>query len=92
MRLFKTVHDFDYSWHTVSAAQWQKYPNPDCPHVQHVDVLNSSVDPETGVLRIERLISVNQKAPALILRVSLHTLLVLNHFITFWVTYPSFLL
>ncbi|KAI8583494.1 hypothetical protein K450DRAFT_221471 [Umbelopsis ramanniana AG] len=68
MRLFKTVHDFDYSWHTVSAAQWQKYPNPDCPHVQHVDVLDSSVDPETGVLRIERLISVNQKAPALILR------------------------
>lgn len=69
MRLFKTVHDFDYSWHTVSAAQWQKYPNEHCPHVQHVDVLDSSVDPETGVLRIERLISVTQKAPGFILRV-----------------------
>ncbi|CAO3673600.1 unnamed protein product [Umbelopsis vinacea] len=68
MRLFKTVHDFDYSWHTVSAAQWQKYPNEHCPHVQHVDVLDSSVDPETGVLRIERLISVTQKAPGFILR------------------------
>ncbi|GAB5590342.1 Phospholipid metabolism protein [Umbelopsis nana] len=68
MRLFKTVHDFDYSWQTVSAAQWQKYPNEHCPHVQHVDVLDSSVDPETGVLRIERLISVTQKAPAFILR------------------------
>jgi hypothetical protein len=71
MRLFSTVHNVDYSWHTVSAAQWQKYPNPDCPHVQHVDVLDSRVDPETGVLRIERLLSVNQKAPALVLRVSI---------------------
>ncbi|KAG2171273.1 hypothetical protein NQZ79_g5590 [Umbelopsis isabellina] len=68
MRLFKTVHDYDYSWHMVSAAQWQKYPNEHCPHVKHVDVLDSSVDPETGVLRIERLISVTQKAPGFILR------------------------
>ncbi|KAI9304146.1 PRELI-like family-domain-containing protein [Cunninghamella echinulata] len=68
MKLFKSVHDFSYEWNLVSAAQWQKYPNENCPHVQHVDVLNRTVDPETGILTTERLITVEQSAPRFILK------------------------
>ncbi|CAO3636493.1 unnamed protein product [Cunninghamella blakesleeana] len=53
---------------SVSAAQWQKYPNENCPHVQHVNVLNCTVDPETGILTTERLITVEQFVPRFILR------------------------
>lgn len=70
MKFFKTVHTFDYEWSLVSAAQWQKYPNDSCPHVQHVDVLKRTVDPETGVLTTERLITVKQNVPRLMLKVS----------------------
>lgn len=69
MKFFKTVHTFNYEWSLVSAAQWQKYPNDHCPHVQHVDVLNRTVDPETGILTTERLITVKQNMPRLILKV-----------------------
>jgi hypothetical protein len=69
MKLFKSVHDFNYEWNLVSTAQWQKYPNENCPHVQHVDVLNRSVDRETGVLTTERLITVEQNVPSLIRKV-----------------------
>lgn len=69
MKFFKTVSTFDYEWNLVSAAQWQKYPNDACPHVQHVDVLKRTVDPDTGVLTTERLITVKQNVPRLILKV-----------------------
>lgn len=69
MKFFKTVHTFNYEWSLVSAAQWQKYPNDHCPHVQHVDVLNRTVDPETGILTTERLITVKQNMPRLILKI-----------------------
>ncbi|KAI8381351.1 PRELI-like family-domain-containing protein [Radiomyces spectabilis] len=68
MKLFKSVHEYNYPWNLVSAANWQKYPNEHCPHVQHVDVLNRSVDPETGILTTERLITVNQNMPKFILK------------------------
>ncbi|KAG1591751.1 hypothetical protein G6F48_003094 [Rhizopus delemar] len=63
-----TIHTFNYEWSLVSAAQWQKYPNDHCPHVQHVDVLNRTVDPESGILTTERLITVKQNVPRLILK------------------------
>ncbi|KAI8977510.1 PRELI-like family-domain-containing protein [Mycotypha africana] len=68
MKFVKTVHTFDYEWNLVSAAQWQKYPNDLCPHVVHVDVLNRRVDPKTGVLITERLITVKQNAPKILLK------------------------
>lgn len=70
MKFFKTVHTFDYEWNLVSAAQWQKYPNEHCPHVQHVDVINRNVDPNTGILTTERLITVKQNMPRLLLKVN----------------------
>lgn len=69
MKLFKSIHEYNYQWDLVSAANWQKYPNENCPHVQHVDVLNRTVDPETGILTTERLITVEQSAPRFILKV-----------------------
>ncbi|KAI7867419.1 protein MSF1 [Spinellus fusiger] len=68
MKLFKSIHDFGYEWSLVTAANWKKYPNENCPHVRHVDVLNRTVDPETGVLTTERLITVEQNVPRLILK------------------------
>jgi hypothetical protein len=70
MKLFKSTHDYNYEWSLVSAAQWQKYPNENCPHVSHVDVLNRTIDPETGILTTERLITVNQNIPTIIKKVS----------------------
>ncbi|KAI8086574.1 PRELI-like family-domain-containing protein [Halteromyces radiatus] len=69
MKLFQTVHDFNYEWNLVSTAQWQKYPNDNCPHVQAVDVLNSSIDHTTGILTTERLITVVQNVPSLIRKI-----------------------
>ncbi|CAO3589578.1 unnamed protein product [Absidia cylindrospora] len=54
---------------SVSTAQWQKYPNENCPHVQHVNVLNRSVDCQTGILTTERLITVEQNVPSLIRKI-----------------------
>lgn len=71
MKLFKSSHNYDYEWNLVSAAQWQKYPNESCTHVSHVDVLNRTMDPETGILTTERLITVNQNIPAIIRKVFL---------------------
>ncbi|ORZ00188.1 PRELI-like family-domain-containing protein [Syncephalastrum racemosum] len=69
MKLFQSKHEFQYEWSLVSAANWQKYPNEHCPHVQHVDVLNRTLDPETGILTTERLITVDQNVPALIMKI-----------------------
>ncbi|KAF7722807.1 hypothetical protein EC973_002691 [Apophysomyces ossiformis] len=69
MKLFKSTHDYDYEWSLVSAANWQKYPNDKCPHVTHVDVINRTVDPKTGILTTERLITVNQNVPSFILKI-----------------------
>lgn len=69
MKLFKSTHEYNYEWSLVSAAQWQKYPNPNCPHVSHVDVLNRTMDPETGILTTERLITVNQNIPTIIRKI-----------------------
>lgn len=40
-----------------------KYPNPYATHVQTVDTLSRTVDPETGIIRSERLLGVSQGAP-----------------------------
>ncbi|ORY96247.1 PRELI-like family-domain-containing protein [Syncephalastrum racemosum] len=69
MKLFKTLHEFSYEWSLVSAANWQKYPNENATHVKHVDVLNRSVDPETGILTTERLFTVNQNVPTIIQKI-----------------------
>ena len=54
----------------VVIGMWHKYPNPHCSHVITVDVLDRSVDPNTGVIRTERILGCQQKAPMWIVKVS----------------------
>jgi len=66
MKTFSTDYTFSYDWSQVTLAHWQKYPNPISTHVVHVDVLRRDVDPATGVLMTERLITCQQNVPSLI--------------------------
>jgi hypothetical protein len=65
MRFFSSSHEFDYSWDEVSTCNWRKY----CPwnhksdHVIAVDTLSRTLDPQTRILRTERLITCKQSAP-----------------------------
>ncbi len=47
----------------ASPAVWNKYPNPHAEHVVSVDVIDQSIDRESGQLRTERIIGVRQGAP-----------------------------
>ena len=48
--------------HTLNYLH-RKYPNPFATHVHTVDTLSRHVDPETGIIRSERIIGVQQGAP-----------------------------
>lgn len=65
MKVFSNEEAFDYSWEEVSTANWRKYCpwNDKSPHVIGVDTISRSVDPDTGILRTERLITCKQSAP-----------------------------
>ncbi|KAL2223503.1 putative mitochondrial protein sorting [Thermoascus aurantiacus ATCC 26904] len=69
MKVFASSYTFDYSWNEVSTANWRKYCpwNDKSTHVVAVDTLSRVVDPETGILRTERLITCNQSAPQWVL-------------------------
>ncbi|KAK4121344.1 MSF1-domain-containing protein [Parathielavia appendiculata] len=65
MKVFSNAETFNYSWEEVSTANWRKYCpwNQKSTHVVAVDTLSRTVDPETGILRTERLITCRQSAP-----------------------------
>lgn len=65
MRFFSSQHEFDYSWDEVSTCNWRKYCpwNDKSAHVIGVDTLSRTLDPETHILRTERLITCKQAAP-----------------------------
>lgn len=65
MKVFSNTETFNYSWEEVSAANWRKYCpwNEKSTHVIAVDTISRSVDPATGILRTERLITCRQSAP-----------------------------
>ncbi|KAJ3107609.1 hypothetical protein HDU97_003603 [Phlyctochytrium planicorne] len=46
---------FDHPWSTVTQAIWRKYPNPFASHVLTADVIDRTVDPDTGFLVTTRL-------------------------------------
>lgn len=66
MKVFSSNCTFDYSWSEVSTANWRKYCpwNDKSPHVIAVDTLSRRLEPKTGILRTERLITCQQAAPA----------------------------
>jgi hypothetical protein len=65
MKIFSAVHEFEYSWDEVSIANWRKYGtwNNKSEHVIGVDTLSRTLDPQTNILRTERLITCKQCAP-----------------------------
>ncbi|KAI1000688.1 hypothetical protein K3495_g7508 [Podosphaera aphanis] len=65
MKVFSNDVTFQYSWEEVSTANWMKYSpwNDKSTHVIAVDTLSRTVDPNTGILRTERLITCKQSAP-----------------------------
>lgn len=65
MKVFSSTCSFDYSWEEVTTANWRKYCpwNDKSPHVIAVDTIAREVDPATGILRTERLITCKQAAP-----------------------------
>lgn len=65
MKVFSNDCTFNYSWEEVSTANWRKYCpwNEKSTHVIAVDTLSRHVDPATGILRTERLITCKQSAP-----------------------------
>jgi hypothetical protein len=65
MKVFASDCTFDYSWSEVSTANWRKYCpwNDKSPHVIAVDTLSRHLEPSTGILRTERLITCQQTAP-----------------------------
>jgi len=65
MKVFSNTETFNYSWEEVSTANWRKYCpwNEKSTHVVAVDTISRTVDPATGILRTERLITCRQSAP-----------------------------
>ncbi|KAK4158501.1 PRELI-like family-domain-containing protein [Chaetomidium leptoderma] len=65
MKVFSNSETFNYSWEEVSTANWRKYCpwNQKSTHVVAVDTISRTVDPATGILRTERLITCQQSAP-----------------------------
>lgn len=63
MKVFESSHIFGYPWEQVSAANWKKYPNEMSSQVVAVDVLRREIDPDTKVLKTERLITCEQAIP-----------------------------
>jgi len=65
MKVFSNSETFNYSWEEVSTANWRKYCpwNQKSTHVVAVDTIARTVDPDTGILRTERLITCRQSAP-----------------------------
>jgi len=66
MRIFSSEHEFAYSWDEVSTCNWRKYCpwNDKSTHVIAVDTLSRILDPQTNILRTERLITCRQSAPS----------------------------
>jgi len=70
MKFFENNCTFEYSWRDVSIANWRKYCawNDRCSHVVAVDTVSRRVDPSTGILITERLITCKQSVPKWLLR------------------------
>jgi len=68
MHYFSQLFHYDHPWSHVVIGMWHKYPNPHCSHVVTIDVVDRSVDPNTGIIRTERVLGCKQKAPTWIVK------------------------
>jgi len=71
MVLFEFLkHTYEHPWRDVSLASWKKYPNPARPDVLSVDILRRDFDPETGILRTRRLLTMKMALPTWIEKIA----------------------
>jgi len=63
-------HTFQHSWKDISIASWMKYPNPERPDVEAIDLLKKSFDPQTGILYTTRLVTIRSSIPSWILKIT----------------------
>ncbi|KII93684.1 hypothetical protein PLICRDRAFT_99912 [Plicaturopsis crispa FD-325 SS-3] len=68
MHFFSQSFNYDHPWSHVVTGMWHKYPNPHCTHVVTIDVLDRTVDPNTGIIRTERVLGCKQKTPTWIVK------------------------
>jgi len=68
MHFFSSTFNYDHPWSHVVIGMWHKYPNPHCTHVVTIDVVDRAVDPNTGVIRTERVLGCKQKTPTWIVK------------------------
>lgn len=59
---YRNIHDYKFSFETVTVAFFNKYPNPYSSHVESVDTLAREIK-EDGKLYTTRLIKKNGKLP-----------------------------
>lgn len=62
MKFFEKSHTYEYDWETATAAWWDKYPNPEQPHVRHWDTLFKKID-DGGKLEVRRLFWIEYGLP-----------------------------
>lgn len=63
MREFLHTTHFPYTWSETALGVINKYPNVYAPHMVSMDILDQTYDPESGRLRLERILGVRQAAP-----------------------------
>jgi len=71
MVAFDTLnHTFQHSWKDISLASWRKYPHPSRPDVESIDLLKRDYDPETGILKTTRLLTMKVNIPGWLERIT----------------------
>ncbi|KAH9912241.1 MSF1-domain-containing protein [Epithele typhae] len=68
MHYFSQLFNYDHPWSHVVIGIWHKYPNQHCSHVLSIDVVDRSVNPQTGIIRTERIMGCKQKTPTWIVK------------------------
>lgn len=70
MKEGKVEHVFAFPWNRCSKAHWCKYPNDRwSPQVVHIDYLERTFDPTSGILHTKRLLTIRQNVPSIIMRI-----------------------
>jgi len=68
MREMIRTHTYCHDWDTVTSAFWLKYPNESQPHVQEIHTVERSIDEETKIMKLTRLVCIDYALPGWIER------------------------
>jgi len=63
VQIWSNNHVFKHSFAQTSLAYWRKYPSVQRPDVVAVDLIKKDYDPETGILKTRRLITMDMNVP-----------------------------